>query len=96
MQTPYEILGVDHNADDQQIHAAYLEKVRRYPPEQNQELFLKIKESYEMLQTKEKRIEYRLFHLWDALWETAFIPINKQAERQKLSSEKMFSLLKKK
>jgi curved DNA-binding protein CbpA len=62
METPYELLGVDEDADDAAIKKAYLRKVRECPPEQNAEAFRRIRDAYEHIGTDKKRREYRLFH----------------------------------
>jgi curved DNA-binding protein CbpA len=62
VETPYEILGVGEDADDEAIKKAYLRKVREFPPEQNAEAFRRIRDAYEHIGTDKQRREYRLFH----------------------------------
>lgn len=62
METPYEILGVDEDADDDAIKKAYLGKVREFPPEHQPDAFQRIREAYERVATDRLRREYRLFH----------------------------------
>jgi len=61
--TPYEILAIDHQADDQVVRQAYLELVRRYPPDRDPERFQLIHEAYELLKDEESRARYYLFDL---------------------------------
>ncbi len=63
MKTPFEILGVPEDADDRQIKKAYLDAVRRYPPEQHPKRFHKIREAYERIATEKARIGYMLFDI---------------------------------
>jgi hypothetical protein len=44
-----EILGVAPNANAEQIRAAYLQKVKDYPPDQSPEEFERIRDAYETL-----------------------------------------------
>jgi hypothetical protein len=55
-QDPYEVLGVNRNASEDEIKEAYREKVKRYHPdacdkENAEELFKQIKDAYETLQS---------------------------------------------
>lgn len=61
MKTPFEILGVDETADDQQIKKAYLAEVRQFPPERFPEEFKRIREAYEKIKTVKDRLRYLLF-----------------------------------
>lgn len=62
MKTPYAVLDVPEDADDDRIKKAYLAMVRRYPPERCPEEFQKVYAAYELIRTEEDRIAYRLFH----------------------------------
>lgn len=62
METPYEVLGVAEDADDETIKKAYLRKVREFPPEQQGEAFQRIRVAYEHIATDKQRRQYRLFH----------------------------------
>jgi DnaJ-class molecular chaperone len=63
MKTPFQILGIDESASDDRIKSAYLEMVRRYPPDRFPERFKEIKGAFEMINTMRKRLAYRLFHV---------------------------------
>ncbi|MCP4753294.1 MAG: hypothetical protein GY866_20580 [Proteobacteria bacterium] len=56
----YGILGTGFCDDDAEIRAAYLEKVKRYPPERFPEEYKTIRKAYEMVETNQKRIDYFL------------------------------------
>lgn len=56
MITYYQILGVDKDADDEQIRARYLELVRAFTPETHPEAFMRISRAYEGLRDRQSRI----------------------------------------
>ena len=60
--TPFEILGVSEEADDDAIKQAYLSRIRRYTPEHAPTQFQRIRDAYEAIQTHHKRLEYQLFN----------------------------------
>ncbi len=66
--SPFEILGVPADADDERIRAAYLRQVREHPPERDPEAFRRIHRAYEAVRDARARIAYRLFHVPD--WRT--------------------------
>lgn len=61
MKTPFEILNIPEDADDRQVKKAYLEAVRRYPPEQKPQQFKRIRQAYEQIATMKDRLSYMLF-----------------------------------
>ncbi len=67
--SPFQILGVPPDADDERIRAAYLRKVRQHPPERDPEAFRRIHQAYESIRDVRRRIAYRLFHVPD--WRAA-------------------------
>ena len=58
---PYDILGVSPEADDETVRNAYLEAVRRFPPERDSERFSAISEAYQTLKDEDSRLRYALF-----------------------------------
>jgi curved DNA-binding protein CbpA len=60
---PYSILGLERNADANQIKRAYFRLVREYPPESEPEKFQQIRAAYEQLRTPERRSHADLFLL---------------------------------
>lgn len=62
MKTPFEVLEIAEDADDETIKKAYLRKVRDYPPERDGEAFQRIRKAYELIQTDKDRIQYSLFY----------------------------------
>jgi curved DNA-binding protein CbpA len=51
-----EVLGVPPNAGEEEIRAAYLLKVKEYPPDQAPEEFEKIRNAFETLRDPRKRV----------------------------------------
>ncbi|MBK1722195.1 J domain-containing protein [Thiocystis violacea] len=61
MRDPYLILGIAEDADDAMVEKAYLEGIKRCPPERDAERFQALRAAYERLRTQRDRIGYRLF-----------------------------------
>lgn len=61
MNDPYLILEVAEDADDATIHQAYLDKVRRFPPERTPQRFQTIRQAYEAIRDERSRWQHRLF-----------------------------------
>jgi curved DNA-binding protein CbpA len=59
---PYEILGIKRESDDASVRSAYLELVRRYPPERHPEKFKQISTAYNALKDEKSRLKYYLFN----------------------------------
>ncbi len=59
--TPYEILGIDRQTDDQIVRQAYLELVRRFPPDRYPDRFRMIHDAYEQLKDEKSRLAFYLF-----------------------------------
>lgn len=72
---PYQLLGIpDDTDDDEAIRSAWLEAVRRFPPEEHPERFARIREAFELIRDRESRYRLRMFgdprlHDADALLE---------------------------
>jgi len=52
---PREVLGVSSNAGEEEIRAAYLRKVKEYPPDQAPEEFEKVRNAFETLRDPRQR-----------------------------------------
>jgi preprotein translocase subunit Sec63 len=52
---PREVLGVPPNAGEEEIRAAYLRKVKEYPPDRSPEEFEKIRDAFETLRDPRQR-----------------------------------------
>ena len=51
-----EILGIPLNAGEEEIRAAYLQKVKEHPPDRSPEQFEKIRDAYEALREPRRRM----------------------------------------
>ena len=58
---PIEVLGISRNATDEESRAAYLLKVREYPPDRAPEQFERVRDAYEILRDPRRRLRHRLF-----------------------------------
>jgi Flp pilus assembly protein TadD len=54
----YEVLGIEKNADAQEIKRAYFSLVRQFPPERFPEEFKVLRAAYDTLMDEKKRAEY--------------------------------------
>jgi curved DNA-binding protein CbpA len=55
-----EVLGVPANASDEEIRAAYLSKVKEFPPERAPEEFERIRDAYDTLRDPRRRAKAQL------------------------------------
>ncbi len=55
-----EILGVPANASDEDIRAAYLSKVKEFPPDRSPEEFERIRDAYDSLRDPRQRAKAML------------------------------------
>ncbi len=53
---PYQTLHVNLNDDSDTIRQAYLDAIRRHPPESDPESFRLINDAYELIKTENSRI----------------------------------------
>ena len=60
---PYDILGVPPETDDGAVRSAYLEAIKRFPPERYPERFTAISEAYQALKDEKSRLHYELFDM---------------------------------
>ncbi len=61
MKTPFDILDVPEDSDDRTVKKAYLQMVKRYPPERFSTEFQRIRTAYELIKTRKDRLRYVLF-----------------------------------
>jgi len=61
MKNPYKVLEVHVNANDEEIRKAWLEKVKQFPPDRFPEKFKDIREAYERIENRTRRLRYFLF-----------------------------------
>ena len=63
MNDPWLLLGVPRDADDETIRRAWLDAVRRHPPERDPARFQAIRAAFERIDTRRHRLAHTLFEL---------------------------------
>ena len=58
---PYAVLGLRPGAEDQQIRAAYLAKLKQFPPDRSPAEFEQVRDAYELLRDRRRRAQHTLF-----------------------------------
>jgi curved DNA-binding protein CbpA len=79
--TAREILGVELNATDEQIRAAYLAKITEHPPDRSPTEFERIRDAYDTLRDPRRRMN-EILHSRDSLPSISSIFAGLEPERQ--------------
>jgi len=58
---PYAVLGLGPGADDEQIRAAYLTKLKQFTPDRSPVEFEQVRDGYELLRDRRRRTQHTLF-----------------------------------
>lgn len=58
---PYVVLGIEQSVDDEAIRAAYLARLKLYPPDRAPEEFERVREAYEQLRDRRQRARLMIF-----------------------------------
>ena len=58
---PFAVLGLDEDASDAAVRAAYLAAVRAHPPDRDPAGFQHIREAYDAIRDEDRRLDLRLF-----------------------------------
>jgi curved DNA-binding protein CbpA len=58
---PYAVLGISRNADDDQTRAAYVAKVKQFPPDRSPAEFELVRDAYDVLRDRRRRAQHTLF-----------------------------------
>jgi curved DNA-binding protein CbpA len=58
---PYAVLGLGPGADDEQIRAAYLAKLKLFPPDRSPVEFEQLRDAYDLLRDRRRRAQHLLF-----------------------------------
>jgi hypothetical protein len=54
-EDPRQVLGISAEAGDEEIRAAYLRKVKEYPPDRAPQQFERVRDAYEVLRDPRRR-----------------------------------------
>jgi curved DNA-binding protein CbpA len=58
---PRQVLGIEANASEEEIRAAYLRRIKEHPPDSSPEEFERIRDAYETLRDPRRRAQSLLF-----------------------------------
>ena len=58
---PFAVLGLDEDASDAAVRAAYLAAVRAHPPDRDPAGFQRVREAYDAIRDEDRRLDLRLF-----------------------------------
>ena len=58
---PYAVLGLGPGAEDERIRAAYLAKLKQFPPDRSPAEFEQVRDAYELLRDRRRRAQHTLF-----------------------------------
>ncbi|HUP02442.1 MAG TPA: J domain-containing protein [Bryobacteraceae bacterium] len=73
---PTQVLGISTDADEEQIRAAYVRKVKEHPPDRSPEEFERIRDAYESLRDPRRRMRDRLLSIDPSVPFTSAIELN--------------------
>jgi curved DNA-binding protein CbpA len=59
-QDPWSVLGVPPEASDEQVRAAYVRKVKEFPPDRFGPEFERVRDAYEQLKDPYRRAKYMI------------------------------------
>jgi curved DNA-binding protein CbpA len=60
---PRMVLGVAEDTTDEQIRAAYLRKLKEFPPDRSPAEFEQVRDAYELLRDRRQRFRHFLFSI---------------------------------
>jgi curved DNA-binding protein CbpA len=78
---PCEILGVSPHASGEELRAAYLEKVKQYPPDKSPDEFERIRDAYHRLNDPVNRMKHLMSSLDPAAPLTDLLPSHDRVRR---------------
>jgi curved DNA-binding protein CbpA len=58
---PYLVLGIGADADDERIRAAYLARLKQFPPDRSPAEFERVRDAYDLLRDRRRRAHHTLF-----------------------------------
>lgn len=92
---PKQVLGVDVGASAEEIRAAYLRKVKEFPPERAPAEFERIRDAYEILRDPQRRLAHMLFSV-DPAAPLATLIAGRPADRRFVGAEPWLAVIGKK
>lgn len=91
---PFLVLEVPEEADDAAVRSAYLDLVRRFPPDSQPERFQAIAQAYEAIKAPDKRAQLLLFgHIPPAGETLRSLAPDAPNRRQPVGSDRWLKLL---
>jgi len=93
LNDPYQVLGIPTEAGDAEIRAAYLRKVKEFPPERAPQEFEKVRDAYETLRDPRRRTRQLLLSV-DPKQPLVSLLEGRAAERRFLGPEPWLAALK--
>jgi DnaJ-domain-containing protein 1 len=92
-ENPFQVLGIAPEAGDEEIRAAYLRKVKQYPPDRAPQEFEKVRDAYETLRDPRQRTPRMLLAV-DPLQPLASLAPERKPERKFIGPELWLAVLK--
>jgi preprotein translocase subunit Sec63 len=92
---PQQVLGVDVGAPEEEIRAAYLRKVKEFPPDRAPAEFERIRDAYEILRDPHRRMAHMLFSV-DPAAPLASLLAGRPADRKFVGPEPWLAVIRNK
>jgi preprotein translocase subunit Sec63 len=92
---PQQVLGVDVGAPEEEIRAAYLRKVKEFPPDRAPAEFERIRDAYEILRDPHRRMAHMLFSV-DPTAPLASLIARRPADRKFVGPDPWLAVIRKK
>jgi len=93
LDDPRQILGIGLEAGDEEIRAAYLRKVKEYPPDRSPRQFERVRDAYEDLRDPRRRAR-RLFLSADSAQPLVSLLEGRASERRFTGPDPWLAVLK--
>lgn len=61
MTDPWQILGIEAKASEEEIRTAYLARIKEHPPDSSPEEFERIRDAYQAVRDPRRRVQSLLF-----------------------------------
>jgi curved DNA-binding protein CbpA len=94
-EDPRDVLGIGPDAGDEEVRAAYLRKVKEFPPDRSPREFERVRDAYEILRDPRRRTLHMLTSA-DPRQPLASLLEGRQSERRFTGPEPWLAVLKEK